>query len=1019
MVFCMKKWQFFGADGTLNFDTKVDVTGVEKGTKQASSAFTSGMAGAAKAAASDIGTIFANGLSVFLGNAMTAASGQLTNTIKGAISAGESFEAEMSRVGAISGTTGADFDRLQEKAKEMGRTTAFSATEAAEAFEYMAMAGWKTDDMLNSIEGVMNLAAASGESLGTVSDIVTDAMTAFGLAADGMTDGVSNATHFADVLAAASSNANTNVGMMGETFKYVAPLAGSLGFSVEDTAAAIGLMANAGIKGSQAGTALRSLFTRLTKPTKEVQGAMDALGLSITNSDGSMKSLEQITGDLRQAFSGLGEAEKAQVAAALAGQEAMSGLLAIVNASDADYGKLTSAINGANGAAAGMADTMLDNVGGAKKIFASAMEGFNLAVYDYLQGPLKSFYQWGSEAVSRLTKGLQGGGLSGLFKAAEGIFSEITKRLTSKIPVIANAAKKMALSIFNGIKDVLPKIVKMVAGIIPKIISAIQKALPGIVRTLGNVIKTVVAKVKESIPKIVDAVKKAIPKIKAAVEKAVPKIIDAAKSAFSKTQDIAEDLAPKVIDGAKKLFDKLKKYVEEHGPDIIEAIGKSFTGKVEFLGKIATAIGKALPDILAAAGKVFQGVVAYIKDHKEEIMAAIGQVIEGLAGIGGTLFENLSGALGYVIGELKKWWEEHGEEIKQKISDFVSGLWEKIKEKGPELLEKLMDVFWDVVGLIEQNGEGIISTVGGVIAKLIEDLPQMFNDAVNAFGDFIDRAADEMDRRGESLTKAAEEAVGKITDAVGKSSPHIIEKGGELIEKLSEGLSGGLPKISDAVLRIVSEFIHKLATHMPDIIEAGLRLVGHLGAGIIKAIPGILLVIGKLIAYMMNSFMEFDWVKLGDECMKALARGIIGALNIMIDAVSDVIGGLINVLAEAFGFDFRIDTEAIHMDKKPTYEAYKEDYSLRNKLEPWMYQDIGDLANGINNLGPLDNTGAGMNGSTGQQFGIDYEKMGEEMSKAMQGVDVKMDGKSVGAITTQYINANMAKLADSEKRGAR
>ncbi len=170
-----------------------------------------------------------------------------------AVKTGADFDAAMSKVAAVSGATGDDLESLRAKAREMGSQTKFSASEAAEAMNYMAMAGWKTEDMLSGIEGIMNLAAASGEDLATTSDIVTDALTAFGLTA-------ADSAHFADVLAAASSNANTNVSMMGETFKYAAPVAGSLGFSVEDTAEAIGLMANAGIKSTQAGTSFTDML---------------------------------------------------------------------------------------------------------------------------------------------------------------------------------------------------------------------------------------------------------------------------------------------------------------------------------------------------------------------------------------------------------------------------------------------------------------------------------------------------------------------------------------------------------------------------------------------------------------------------------------------------------------------------------------------------------------------------------------------------------------------------------------
>ena len=217
-----------------------------------------------------------------------------------AVKTASDFDTGMSKVAAISGATGGDLDALRDKAREMGAKTKFSASEAAAAMEYMAMAGWKTSDMLGGIEGIMNLAAASGEDLATTSDIVTDALTAFGLSAN-------DAGHFADILAAASSNANTNVSMMGETFKYAAPIAGALGYSAEDTALAIGLMANAGIKGSQAGTSLRKMMTELSGEIKIAGEAIGTVTIQTTNADGSMRELNDILMDCREAFSHLSE----------------------------------------------------------------------------------------------------------------------------------------------------------------------------------------------------------------------------------------------------------------------------------------------------------------------------------------------------------------------------------------------------------------------------------------------------------------------------------------------------------------------------------------------------------------------------------------------------------------------------------------------------------------------------------------------------------------------------------------
>lgn len=287
------------------------------------------------------------------------------------------FDSSMSKVAAISGATGKDFDDLRAKAREMGAETKFSASEAADAFQYMAMAGWKTEDMMDGISGIMSLSAADGLDLATTSDIVTDSLSAFGLTAK-------DSGHFADVLAAASTNANTNVSMMGETFKYAAPLAGAMGYSIEDMAVAVGLMANSGIKGSQAGTALRGLLTRLAKPTKESGTAMKQLYIALDDGAGGMRSFGTMLEILRDRFKDLNEEEKAQYAAMLAGQNGMSGLLAIVNASDADFRKLTDAVKKADGTAERMAETMQDNLNGQLTILKSAAEEAAISVGDAL-----------------------------------------------------------------------------------------------------------------------------------------------------------------------------------------------------------------------------------------------------------------------------------------------------------------------------------------------------------------------------------------------------------------------------------------------------------------------------------------------------------------------------------------------------------------------------------------------------------------------------------------------------------
>lgn len=378
--------------------------------------------------------------------------------------AGANFESAMSQVEAVSGASAEEMDALTAKAKEMGESTKFSATESAEAFNYMAMAGWKTEEMIDGIGGIMNLAAASGADLATTSDIVTDALTAMGYGAE-------DAGKLADVMAAASSNANTNVEMMGATFQYAAPLVGALGYNMEDTAVAIGLMANAGIKGEKAGTALRSIFTRLSSPPKAAAEAMEKLGISLTDSSGKMKPFAKVMEDLRGKFKGLDETQQTQMASALAGQEAMSGLLAIVNASPSDFKKLTKAVKESEGAAQDMADTMNDNVSGQITLLKSKIEGIMIKVFekaapkirnaiDSISNALDSV-DWDSVAnrVSQAVKQVvdvfkwllqNGSGVASTLKVIAGLLTTMfvvnkiatfKNNLTTLVPALLNAQK--------------------------------------------------------------------------------------------------------------------------------------------------------------------------------------------------------------------------------------------------------------------------------------------------------------------------------------------------------------------------------------------------------------------------------------------------------------------------------------------------------------------------------------------------------------------------------------------------
>lgn len=311
------------------------------------------------------------------------------------ISVAGAYEETMSTVEALSGAGANEMGQLSAEAKRLGAETQFTAQESAEAMTYMAMAGWETTDMLQGMDGVIQLAAASGEDLAMVSDIVTDNLTAFGMSA-------ADTAHFSDVLAAAATSSNTSVSIMGETFKQSASIAGALGYSVDDVAVAVGLMANSGIKGSIAGTALKNTFNGLLEGATLTGRALGEYEFTALKADGTMKSFSETIDELRTCFSDMSEAEKVNNAMLLAGQRGYNGLLAVINATDSDFASLTQNIHNCAGAASRMASVKLDNMNGQLKLAQSAWEGVTIAVGEQFTGAMGKAYAIAAEVFGGL-----------------------------------------------------------------------------------------------------------------------------------------------------------------------------------------------------------------------------------------------------------------------------------------------------------------------------------------------------------------------------------------------------------------------------------------------------------------------------------------------------------------------------------------------------------------------------------------------------------------------------------------
>lgn len=517
-----------------------------------------------------------------------------------AIKLAADFEEGMSKVQSISGATADELTELGDKAKEMGAKTKFSATEATEAYQYMAMAGWKAEDMLDGVEGVMYLAGATGLDLASTSDIVTDALTAFGMTA-------SDTQELVDVMATTAANANTDVAMMGESFKYVAPVAGALGYSVEDVSTALGLMANSGVKASTAGTALRTWMSNMSAPTSAVAGAMEELGISLTNSDGSMKSFNDVMEETRGAFSDLTEAQKAQYAKTLAGKQGMSGLLAIINSSDEDFDNLTAAIQDSNGACEDMYETANDNLSGQLTILKSSVESLAISFGEMLLPYIKQAATWVQTVTDKLNS-----------------LDDGTKQLVVRVALIA-AAVGPVLLIFGKTVSVVGKVVS-IFGMLGKAVKAFG-SIAGLLTSPAAVVIGVMA----AIAIIAVLVIKNWDKIKAVFEKVGNFIKKVANSMGLSFDSIKEKLAP------------LGEHFQEIG------------GKLQELWAVVQPVVSKIGDIVM---RVFQGVIG------AAIGAAIGffssafdtivEIVDGILTIFGGIIDFITGVF---TGNWEKAWE--------------------------------------------------------------------------------------------------------------------------------------------------------------------------------------------------------------------------------------------------------------------------------------------------------------------------------------------------------------------------
>lgn len=947
------------ANGTLVFDTQINSEGFKSGINKLS-------------------TLAQTGLKT-VGKVMTGVAAAAGAGITAAVKVGAAFEAEMSKVQAISGATGDELQQLSDKAQEMGAKTKFSATESAQALEYMAMAGWKTDDMLNGLEGIMNLAAASGEDLATTSDIVTDALTAFGMSA-------SDSTRFANVLAQASANANTNVSKMGETFKYVAPVAGAMGYSVEDTALAIGLMANSSIKASQAGTYLRAILTRMAKPTKEVQSAMDALNLSLTNSDGSMKSLNEVMEDLRNGFSGLSEAESVQMAATLGGQEAMSGLLAIVNASTTDFDKLKDSVYNCTDAAANMATVTQDNLAGQLTSLKSKAEGLGIAFYGSIQEPLKELASVGVKTLEDLNTAYASNGFVGFIN-----------EIGNKIPILQTVTDKIAdislqLQGMNTDKLMsLGKALAVLAGAVPGVLALGQgiESTAGIVEVFNDISSGFISKI--------GAVPSGVKKVGNSLQEIGGTLKGVGNALILPFEGVGEKIGG--------VLSKVTYHLGYYGAGIQNQLSKLASPVVQKISEFTepfAKIGSIIGSHLGKIGTQISGYAGIIGDSLKPILMQA-------ASFAPTFFEllNIGAGVGIVVAGLGLVYNQFGEQIDQILL--------MTQTKGPEVITNFAN------GITEAL-PGLIGSGVALITKLLEtitaNLPALISAGIGIVTTLVSSLASQLP----ALIPVAVDMILTLIESLLDNLPQLVSSGLELMEGLAQGIANAIPKVAEKAPIIIGKLASTIITNLPKMLQTGVKIITQLAVGLVQGIPSLLGKIPSMISQIKNAFTSVNWGQVGLNIIKGIASGIAGAAGRLVDAAVKAATDALNwvkkklgihspstvfrdqvgknmALGVGVGFEKNIPSKDMSAKLQYAVEGLKKDVVISTSLQ------TNQVLGGINYVSGFDK---------------DTRTVSSDNPKPREIIihtHVDLDGKEVGNSVTKYVDQNMSDDEDLRRRG--
>lgn len=898
---------------TLGIDTSEYDKGIDGAENKASSfgsKLKSGLGAAAKVGAAAIG----------------AASVAVTAFAKSSVDAGMTFDSSMSQVAATMGTTVDEIQDLRDFAQKMGSKTAFSASQAADALNYMALAGYDAETSMEMLPNVLNLAAAGGIDLAYASDMITDSQSALGLSLD-------ETAELVDKMAKASSKSNTSVAQLGEAILNVGGTAKTLAGGTTELSTALGILADNGVKGAEGGTALRNIILSLSAPTSTAAGAMESLGLNAFDADGNLRPLNETFGDLDKALSTMTQGEQTQVLNQIFNKVDLKSVNALLANTNERFDELSGYIDNASGAAQAMADTQLDNLAGDITLFQSALEGAQIVLSDQLTPTLRKFVKFGADGISSITDAFKEGGLSGAMEAFGGILSDGIAMITEMLPTVIEAGASLIFALVEGITDNIPTMLTAAVDIISTIGDKIVEKLPTLIEKIGSAFSTLISNFFQGgqIEKLLETGTAIVKMLAEEIAKAIPDIIWVATDFITSFVETVLESLPELLSLGSAIIQQLAEGISNG----IALLGENIPWIIEY---IISVFNTEMPKIIESGKGILTALIDGIKLLIPQLTEAIPQIIQAVVDLliqavpqlidaGIQLFTALVEALPTVI-----------DQISAAIPQLITGIINALKNLLPKLIESGKSIITALKDGFVKSFPAIVGLIPTLIKELVGIIKELLPEIVKAGIELFTALVEALPEIIQAIVEVIPDIISAVITAVIELIPLIIQAGIDLFVALVQALPDIITAIVAAIPKIITGVITAIMGAIPQLIQAGITLF----VSLVKALPEIIVAVTAAIPQIITGLVDaiIDSLPQMIEAGITLFISLIEALPQIITALIEAVPQIINAFREAFGLEGKSFSE---IGKNMIMGIWD---GIKNMAE-WLKEKVSGFFNGI------------------------------------------------------------------------